>query len=119
MWTNDGELRMILGTRGGHQQPQLLAQVAANVLVLGDDPDKAQSRPRWAMNEFGAGTSSSIGVEPGHVGSAALGSFGHDVRTVDGPQRGWGPVSLITIDDTGLRRGAADPRVDTASGAVR
>jgi hypothetical protein len=33
-------------------------------------------------------------------------------------QHGWGPVSVIMIDDDGTRIAAADPRVATATAAV-
>ena len=46
LWTRDDRLALILGTRGGHQQPQLLAQVAAFLLHGGDTPPQAQLRPR-------------------------------------------------------------------------
>jgi gamma-glutamyltranspeptidase len=48
-----------------------------------------------------------------------LAARGHDVRIQTGRMPGWGPVSVIDIDGSGLRTGAADPRVDTASAAVR
>jgi hypothetical protein len=32
---------------------------------------------------------------------------------------GWGPVSIISIDESGTRTAAADPRVDTALAAAR
>jgi gamma-glutamyltranspeptidase/glutathione hydrolase len=42
---------------------------------------------------------------------------GHQVTVVDGPQRGWGPVSVIGLDGD-ERWAAADPRVDTAKALV-
>jgi gamma-glutamyltranspeptidase len=44
--------------------------------------------------------------------------LGHRVSVRSDVQHGWGPVSLITIDETGMRTAAADPRVDTATAAV-
>ena len=42
---------------------------------------------------------------------------GHDIHIVDGPQGGWGPMSVIGLD--GDRRvAAADPRVDTTEALV-
>ena len=44
--------------------------------------------------------------------------LGHQVSVRSDVQHGWGPVSLITIDEHGKRTAAADPRVDTATAAV-
>lgn len=44
---------------------------------------------------------------------------GHTVRLQAQRMAGWGPVSLITVEGTGLRTGAADPRVNTAAAAAR
>ena len=44
--------------------------------------------------------------------------LGHTVAVRRDVQHGWGPVSLITIDDQGKRTAAADPRVATATAAV-
>ncbi len=116
IWSKDGDLHTVLGTRGGHQQPQLLAQVAAH-LSTGDEPWMAQARPRWSTETFAAGTDSDIELEaafePGIV--ADLRSRGHHIDLIDGDTGGWGPISMIRVDASGLKTAAADPRVDTAS----
>ncbi len=119
IWTNDGRLRLVLGTRGGHQQPQLLAQMAAH-LAQGDEPWRAQARPRWTTEAFSPGSVSALRMEADYPSGivADLRSRGHDVEIVDGPTGGWGPISLIAIDHDGLRTAAADPRVDTSSALV-
>lgn len=117
IWGNSDRASSILGTRGGHQQPQLLAQLAAQLFSADAEPWVAQSRPRWSMNDFGAGEASKLLVEPdlGENVISDLRGRGHDITIVDGPTGGWGPVSVITISETGLKTAAADPRVDTAS----
>jgi gamma-glutamyltranspeptidase/glutathione hydrolase len=116
LWTRDGSLALVLGTRGGDQQPQYLAQVAAALLYNGDSPLQAQSRPRWNIAADGL-SESVVLVEPGMPEEVVSGleGFGHTV--VPGPARtpGWGPVSIIAVDSTGTRSAAADPRVTTAT----
>lgn len=121
LWTNGPDLEMILGTRGGHQQPQLLAQVGALVMRDGLNPGDAQMTPRWTTSVLGAGSASQLLVESSMSEEIrrSLTAFGHDVE-LGAPMMGSaGPVSLITQTQTGLRTGASDPRVDTAAVSVR
>ena len=121
IWTRNGRLSLVLGTRGGHQQPQLLAQVAANHLAHGDEPWLAQSRPRWHMSDVGPSTKSVSRVEPAMSGQIIdeLRRRGHAVEIVEpGSTRGWGPVSMISVDADGLRTAGADPRVETSCALV-
>jgi len=116
LWTREGKLSMLLGSRGGDLQPQLVAQLAANILHLGMDPTEAQTMPRWALEAFGPGDYSHPSVEdtmPAEV-VAGLGARGHAPMVV-AAQAGWGPVSIIRVGDDGIRHAAADPRVSTAS----
>ena len=119
LWTKDGRLSMLLGSRGGDLQPQLVAQLAADMLYLGMDPSEAQTMPRWALDEFGPDTGSMPSVEdtmPGGV-VEGLGVRGHHVRMVPA-QRGWGPASIIRPTEGGRFVAAADPRVSTAAVAT-
>jgi gamma-glutamyltranspeptidase/glutathione hydrolase len=112
LWTTPkGRLSMLLGTRGGRRQPQLLAQVAAAIHHAGASLTEAQERSRWALED----DEGDLLVEPGLAASAGLAERGH--RLDEQPERvgGWGPVSVIAIDEDGQRRAAADPRVATAS----
>lgn len=119
LWTLGGNLRWLIGTRGGDIQPQLVAQLAARIVGAGVDPTDAQAMPRWSMVEFGRGSGSSLYVEPETPESvvADLRRRGHEVAVVDGPQGGWGPMSVIGLDGP-ERTAAADPRVDTAAALV-
>jgi gamma-glutamyltranspeptidase/glutathione hydrolase len=121
LWTSTGEFRAVLGTRGGHQQPQMLAQVAAAMFGAGLDPAAAQSCSRWTMNEFAAGSGSHLLVESDLSGEVLdhLVDVGHEIEMVATAQGGWGPVSTIVVDSANVRSAAADPRVETATAAVR
>lgn len=118
LWTRRGAPSILLGTRGGHQQPQYLAQMGGHLVFSGLDPETAQRQPRWSMDHAGVGTSPPVEFEatasPELV--SALRARGHIVDTVPEDLReGWGPVAVITVGTE--RVGAADPRVSTASAA--
>ncbi|HEX5630353.1 MAG TPA: gamma-glutamyltransferase, partial [Acidimicrobiia bacterium] len=116
LWTRHGRPALILGTRGGHQQPQYLLQMAALLRLCGLDPATAQATPRWHADAVD-GTASAIAVEartPDAVVSG-LRTRGHDVTTGPDLPQGWGPVSVIAIEADGTRHAAADPRVSTAT----
>jgi gamma-glutamyltranspeptidase / glutathione hydrolase len=121
LWTRGGDLAAVLGTRGGDQQPQMLLQVAARIFGHGTHPGDAQAAPRWTVGGFRQGDPPELLVEArtpqGIVDD--LSRRGHSVRTAGPWEGGWGPVSVITVDQTGLRTAAADPRVATsAAGAA-
>ena len=120
IWSRGGELSLVLGTRGGHQQPQLLAQVSAHHLAAGDEPRVAQSRPRWTTEHFAPGTTSSLRLESSYAVDIVddLRTRGHTIELVEGPTGGWGPISMIAVGSDGLRTAAADPRVATSSALV-
>lgn len=119
LWTDRDQPRWLLGTRGGAVQPQLLAQVAGRA-ILGSSPlEQAQTSSRWAISQFGPSEPSRVAVEPG-VSKPILEGLrarGHLVEQLAEPQPGWGPVSIIELDN-GERRAAADPRVDTTTALV-
>ncbi len=115
IWTRGGRLAAVLGTRGGHQQPQLLAQVAAAHFHASLDPAAAQVLPRWTIDKLNH-PSSAPGVESRLDDRLIenLRARGHAI-TRKGPwMRDWGPVSLIRVHRGGLREAVADPRVETA-----
>ena len=117
LWTKDGRLELLLGTRGGSYQPQLLLQVAAHLLHRRLTPAEAQARPRWVIDhqpemirlEATAGTRTARSLAKKGHGADLAGQF----------ESGWGPVSLIRVAASGLRTAAADPRLPTALAAVR
>jgi gamma-glutamyltranspeptidase/glutathione hydrolase len=115
LWTKDTSLELVLGTRGGDQQPQYLAQFAANHFHAGTCTDDSQLKPRWTMDQPEPGTDSSITVEPRFSKSAIAGltERGHAVNFGADWNAWYGPISAI---DVGLgNKASADPRVSTSA----
>lgn len=122
LWTDRGRLRAVLGTRGGQQQPQLLAQVAALLFASDRSPAQAQDAPRWTIAAANEGATNSIVDVESSLPAQVLDGLalrGHTVQPQAHRMGGWGPVSVIDVDSNGLRTAAADPRIDTATAAVR
>lgn len=118
LWTTRSHrLAAVLGTRGGHQQPQILAQMAARLFRNGMAPDEAQRGPRWTIDDHGSGLMVEDRV-PGAIVTELV-TRGHRVSTGPDWNGSWGPVSVITVEPGGLRTAAADPRVDTTAAAAR
>lgn len=118
IWTRDGNLSAVLGTRGGFMQPQLIIQLASLIIGRNVDPGRAMSTPRWMLPVEDEGLNcSSVEVEPGTPATVVDGLHrrGHRPIVRDVPQPGWGPMSVIRVDGDGRRVAAADPRVDTAA----
>jgi gamma-glutamyltranspeptidase/glutathione hydrolase len=116
LWTQGNELSMILGTRGGQYQPQLLIQMATAMLHGGMSPAAAQHAPRWQVEGWQPGEESIVRVESRMDRGIADGleALGHQVRRAAAWEPGWGPVSVIT-ESNALILGAADPRVSTSA----
>jgi gamma-glutamyltranspeptidase/glutathione hydrolase len=116
MWTKNDRLELLLGTRGGSYQPQLLAQVAAHLLHGRLSPEESQARPRWVIDQ----DPELLRIEStaGETTRQALQAKGHVIDPAAELEPGWGPVSMIQIDESGLRTAAADPRVPTTGAAV-
>ena len=119
LWTDENGPRWILGTRGGSVQPQLIAQMAARAILTGQPVADAQKAPRWTVSDFGPNSAPKPALEPATPSGVieSLRDKGHEVAVTDGPQPGWGPVSIIELEGD-VRRAAADPRVDTTSALV-
>jgi gamma-glutamyltranspeptidase/glutathione hydrolase len=118
LWTRGDRAAMVLGTRGGHQQPQYLAQMVALLLHADLQPAAAQALPRWHADGPGP-TASTVTVEA-RMPETVVEGLQHRGHLVEmGPDRpqGWGPVSMIMIDPDGGRLAAADPRVTSALAA--
>ena len=52
MWSVDGNLDMVIGTRGGRYQPQLLSHFILKILK-NENLENAMISPRWNIDEFG------------------------------------------------------------------
>lgn len=117
LWTRDGRLELLLGTRGGSYQPQLLVQVAAHLLRRRSSPAESQARPRWVIDRHPEQVR--LEASAGDKVAQELASRGHRIQPAGEFERGWGPVSMIQIGRSGLRTAASDPRAPTALAAVR
>lgn len=118
LWTEGTDLSLLLGTRGGDHQPQLLAQYGVSFLHAGNCGDDSQDLPRWNMEQPLPGTDSSVRFESRAAPSTIKGLVdrGHTVSLVGTHEAGWGPISAI---DAGREmKGSADPRVSTSAALV-
>ncbi|MGA8040821.1 MAG: gamma-glutamyltransferase [Acidimicrobiia bacterium] len=119
IWTTGTDTRWVLGTRGGGVQPQLIAQMAARVMMAGQPLDSAQEAPRWTVQEFGPFAPPNLSTEPDVPEPilAGLREKGHEVTVLANRQPGWGPISIIGVDGDG-RQTAREPRVETTEAVV-
>jgi len=115
LWTSGGSLDLLLGTRGGDQQPQFLAQYAAHHFHAGECTDDSQMAPRWSMEQPEPGTDSALRIEPrfSPTTRSTLEALGHTVTDADSWEPGWGPISAIDVG--GEMKGSADPRISTSA----
>ena len=120
IWTEGNRLALVLGTRGGHQQPQLLAQMGAHLHHAGLEPGIAQTVPRWTIQDINA-AASVVAVES-RTDSRVIDDLrarGHGISIDRSWEPDWGPISAISLSPDGLREAVADPRVETALALTR
>ena len=118
LWTKNNKLEMILGTRGGRYQPQLLMQMLLPYLQHNTSLNEDMKKGRWALNDFLSNTDSHITVEGGFKQKdiADLEARGHIVTQIkEKYDKAYGPVSAIFKNSDNLWSGAADVRVGTES----
>jgi len=115
LWTDDAESALVLGTRGGDQQPQYLAQFAAHHRWADMCVEDAQLQPRWSLSDID-GPDPVLQLESRFAPEtrSGLAARGHTVTEASAWEHGWGPVSAISADPDEVR-GAADPRVSTTA----
>lgn len=124
----DGSLRAVLGTMGGDSQPQIVLQLAARLLVHGDEAGDAIRAPRFVLapGPDNDGTGFDTWADPeaqqvrieAHAPSgwaAGLSERGHTVEVVGFDPAGFGHAQLIEVRDDAIRAGAADPRSMTGA----
>ena len=115
-----GDLRAVVGTMGGDSQPQILLQVLARLLALGQPAGACIGEPRWALAQRD-GTGFDTWTDPDaqlvNVEQTApttwtpgLEARGHAVQPVEGVFGTLGHAQLIEVLPNGVRSGAADPR---------
>ena len=114
LWTHDGGAALVLGTRGGDQQPQFVAQVAAHHLWAGLCPEDSQLQPRWSIDDI-TDPEPTVRFEGRFAAGTVSGLIErqHNLAEADPWEVGWGPVSAISMDPD--LRGGADPRVSTSA----
>jgi gamma-glutamyltranspeptidase/glutathione hydrolase len=115
LWTDRRNLDLLLGTRGGDQQPQFLSQFAASFYHAANCSNDSQELPRWNMGQPHPGTDSIVEFESRTATSTIRGltERGHTVELVGSHEQDWGPVSAI---DCGREvKGSADPRITTSA----
>ncbi len=119
LWTDGGALRLLLGTRGGDYQPQLLLQIASHRMAHDLPLAEAMAEPRWIVDHWGPDEPHVVRVESRMPTSVidGLRTRGHAVEVGEAYERGWGPAAAIEIGEHGVT-GAADPRVSTAGAAA-
>ena len=117
----DGSLRSVLGTMGGDAQPQIVLQMMARLLQVGERPGAIISagrfnltspNPQTGFDTWSSGGEVRVLLEPHASGwEAGLRSRGHDVEVAPlGDLSGFGHAHLIERMPTGVLAGAADPR---------
>jgi gamma-glutamyltranspeptidase/glutathione hydrolase len=116
LWTKENKLELILGTRGGRYQPQLLAQMILPYLQNKTSIKETMSKGRWALNDFLSDTDSHIAVEGAfdQTDIEHLKTRGHKVTQIEEIfDKAYGPVSAIYQDKDNGWLGAEDIRVGT------
>ncbi|MEA2000497.1 MAG: gamma-glutamyltransferase [Actinomycetota bacterium] len=115
LWTRNDALAMLLGTRGGHFQPQTLLQMVTYMLWGEQDAAAAQQLARWTSGEW-RDEGTTLSYEPHLAGTvvADLEQLGHEPTPAPGWMAGWGPVSVITGEGNQVV-GSADPRVSATA----
>ena len=116
----DGSLRQVLGTMGGDSQPQILLQLLARTLGLGQSPGAAIRAPRWVLGPddhdagfatWRPGQGRRVLVEDAATGwHESLAARGHTTALRDDTPHSFGHAHLIEVTDQGTFAGAADPR---------
>ena len=116
----DGTLRQVLGTMGGDSQPQILLQLLARTLGLGQSPGAAIRAPRWVLGPadhdagfttWRPGQGRRVLVEDASTGwHQSLAARGHTTALRQDEPHTYGHAHLIEVTDHGTLAGAADPR---------
>jgi len=121
----NGDLHQVIGTMGGDAQPQILLQLIARSLGLGQSPGATISAPRWTLgpddHEAGfetwrPGLGRRVIVEDPTTGwHDALAARGHATTVVDNSPSTFGHAHLIEVTPHGTFAGAADPRASVSA----
>ena len=127
---SDGSLRSVLGTMGGDAQPQIVLQMLARLLHLGERPGEILSAGRFALaspdpksgfETWSAGGEVRVLLES-HADhwSAGLRERGHTVEVAAaGDPSGFGHAHMIDVTPSGSLAGASDPRARASAALGR
>lgn len=116
----DGSLRAVLGSMGGDAQPQIVLQLLARFLQLGQAPARCVHSPRFVLARHADGPGFDTWDEPSVLGldieadaapdwESGLVERGHDVRLVEPANHAMGHAHLIAVEPDALA-GASDWR---------
>jgi gamma-glutamyltranspeptidase/glutathione hydrolase len=109
----DGSLYAPFGVMGGFMQPQGHAQVVANMLDFGMDPQAALDRPRVCLEPGQPDGRVAVEAGFGRDTVAQLRAMGHDAFEVGGLARSlFGRGQIIRREPDGVLWGGSDPRAD-------
>jgi gamma-glutamyltranspeptidase/glutathione hydrolase len=121
----DGAPVIVGGTPGGDFQVQANPQVISNLIDHGMDPQAAVDAPRWlsfpSSDPENLDKPFELRLEPGIPDDvrAGLESMGHKIRVlVDGGASSSRAQLILRDHDTGLLKGASDPRGDGHAAAM-
>ncbi|MBT5140152.1 MAG: gamma-glutamyltranspeptidase [Acidimicrobiaceae bacterium] len=116
----NGDLHQVIGTMGGDAQPQILLQLIARSLGLGQSPGSTISAARWTLGPddhsagfetWRPGVGRRVIVEDPTIGwHGPLAERGHVTIVVDDSPSTFGHAHLIEVTEHGTLAGAADPR---------
>jgi len=114
IWSKNGSLDFITGTRGGRYQPQLLAQTILPYILGESSFEEIMKKPRWTIEYFGSDTSSNIKFEfINESKKLSLENKGHKISIENKFIGGYGPISTIYKNSDGNFIGVPDIRVGT------
>jgi gamma-glutamyltranspeptidase len=106
-------LALVLGTMGGHGQPQINATNLVRLADLGMGVAEALAAPRWLVGGLDEGDDWIL-AEDGVPRSARalLETAGFSVQTIPGPSGELGHAHAIRVHDDGTFEVGSDPRAD-------
>ncbi len=114
IWSKNGNLEFIAGTRGGRYQPQLLIQTILPYIKKLDSFERIIKKPRWVIENFFNDTLSKLRFEKiNNADLEVLLQKGHEVEVENELKKEYGPISIIYKKDNGSFKGVCDVRVGT------
>ncbi len=120
IWSKQDQLEMVIGTRGGRHQPQLLSQYILPHLMNETSYEENMQKGRWIIDYFGEGTKSKLVIEEsfGERNIEQLREKNHEIEVVNSLQGSFGPISAIIKKEENNWFGIADPRVKTSEASI-